>query len=267
MFFSNDVPSILQRCRVFNLYIVPKLKNDKNILGGISVNQNHILFTYDFRTDKFTYDGLYSLEDVREKYLKVDDTGKSHYKNLASQLNPVENDGDSYFYISIFHFGAKGYFHPSLYKHPLEDVSLWNEENILIMGDSPEHSEYNQWFSNNILKSHLDWEKMKGLKDVFDNIPDGEILLYTVNNNRDEVDMYYYKFEDYIKNCDAALVPLDMMQLFKDEYAKGNNILVMNMINYLHDYFLLVRLNKLEDGNYVFNFISSPRDTSLTVSL
>jgi len=262
--FSNDVPTEIQRCRVFNIYVIPTLQENKAIFDEINKNKNHILFTYDFRKDKFDYNGVFDLKDLHNKFIEADeDIGISHYKSLTQQLSARENDGDTNFYIAIFHYGAKGYFHPSLYKYEIDDIKIW--EYVEMMGEPEEHVQFNPWFSNKILKHSLDWDKMGELVNLFDSVPEDSIAVMTIDNCREKNKMYYYDFKKYLDACNKALVPLDMQQLMKDEYEKGKNLMILNMINYLEDYFLLARVNKqpITGDKYTFTFISSPGDTSL----
>jgi hypothetical protein len=243
--FSNDAPSEMQRCRVFNTYVIPTLKVNKTVSTELTKEENHILFVYDFRTDECEYEGVFNFSDVRNKYIEADKNGGiNHFKNLAKQLKAKDNDGDTNFYINVFHYGAKGYFHPSMYKYYVEDIEIWDQ--IEMMGEPEETTEPNPWFSN--IKDMFNWELIGTKTEILTNIPDGDVVIIMQNNCKDKGNgLYLCNFESYMNVCKQTLVPLDMQAQIKSEYEKGKNLLIVNIINYLDPYFLLARINN--DGD------------------
>ncbi len=67
--------------------------------------------------------------------------------------------------------------------------------------------------------------------------------------------------DTYLDACRMALVP--QMTIDHLETSRDQPILIFNIMNYLVDYFLLVRYNKSDDGTYSFTSISTPGDTTL----
>src|SRR5258708_10580019 len=88
-------------------------------------------------------------------------------------------------------------------------------------------------------------------------LPSGSVPVFLFDMAREGAqELIYVDCDLYLAECNRALVPLDMQILIKKEYEKGN-LLIINVVNYLKDYFLLVRI--IEDK---FTFISSPGDNS-----
>jgi len=254
--FSNDSISEQDRSRVFNLYIVPAL-NDKKILKNVTQEKSYILFSYRFSDDLFKYEQTLNLTELHDQFKQADETGSDHYHSFIKQLKIKPKNPHNKVYICVFQYAPCDSFHPSMYSFDQTIVDDWNDS--IMMGEPPKTSNYNVWFSNKIIKSMIKWDQMKTITATFDQAPEGTVPVMIIKaSNDNEMGFYHVDYEKYLKECNKALVPLDMQKLIADEYRKGH-LLIIHVINYLRDYFLLVKTEQ-----ETFTFIRSPNDPSLT---
>jgi len=265
--FYNDTISELDRCRVFNLYVVPALNEldnrsdaKKKIFADVTKDKSYILFTYKFSDDTFKYEGTLDFKELHDRFKKADEIGDNHFKNLTKTLNIKLNNKDNKLYICVFHYGPRESFHPSIYSFEKTIIDQWDDS--LYFSPPPEESEYNQWFSNQMIKNLIDLEKLKTMKSQFDQLPRQTVPAFIWNISKDtNGKIYYVNIDNYIKACNKALVPTDMQKLIIDEHAKCNDtqrLFIVNIINYLRDYFLLIKIDQNQ-----LTLISSPNDESL----
>jgi hypothetical protein len=259
--FYGDTISEEDRARVFNIYVVPALDESdpvnpdkKKIFQTVTQEKSYILFTYHFSDDVFQYEDTFSLNELQNQFTSADETGPNHYQYFIKQLNISADNHENKLYICIFQYGTHEGFHPSMYSFNKTIIDEWDSS--LIMDPPPEKSQYNPWFSNKIIKSMINWDQIK--KMSFDEKPKDSIPVIIITTaSESPMEFYYINCDSYIKACNKALVPLDMQTLIKEEYQKGN-LLIVNVINYLRDYFLLVRIDQEN-----LTFIPSPNDKSL----
>lgn len=248
----SDLLDEHDRCRVFNTYVIPALKDT---FDQLTDTKTSILFTYDFSTDIFEFKGIYDFNALKEEYTTV---GYGDlFTSAIKQLRITEKNAHNNINICVFQYAPQGSFNPSLYKfgknicEHINDIALKPE--II-----PSTSSYNRWFSNEMIKSRLNWDVLP--VKLFDNVGDG-LLLILFNDIKDERQSGTCSLDSYIKACENALVPTDMIDLIKVEYKKGN-LLIINVVNYLKDYFLLVHYN-IDGDKVTYTFVSSPNDDSL----
>lgn len=254
--FYNDSISELDRCRVFNLYIVPALK-DKTIFQNVTQEKSYILFTYQFSNDIFKYEQTLNLTDLHKQFKQADETGNDHYHSFIKQLKITPNNRNNKLYICIFQYGPRDGFHPSMYSFDQTIINEWDD--AIMLGEPPKTSTYNAWFSNKIIRNMVNWDHMKTITAKFDQQSEGTVPVMIIRaSNDNEIRFFHADFKEYLKECNKALVPLDMQKLITDEYLKGH-LLIINVINYLRDYFLLVKIDQ-----DTFTFISSPNDQTLS---
>ena len=260
----NDSINELDRYRVLNLYIIPALV-DKKIFLELTEQKNIILFTYQFDNDIFNYRGIYDRKELKNQLQKAnlqeDDDGdiqefdNSHYEYFKKQFDLTEH---SKFYICVFHYAPRGSFHPSLYSFQKSAIDQWHT--VLTFGQPDETSTYNRWFSNQTIKEMVNWEILGNMQSISDH----QCTVLIMDSCKDTNQFGTIDINDYLKACQKALVPIDMQKLIEDESKKGN-LLIINVINYLRDYFLLVNVKKNTDNKHIFTFIPSPNDHSLNL--
>lgn len=250
----GDFVNVDDRCRVFNTFVIGALA-DGTIFKKITKTKNIILFVYKFSTNDFTSHGVIKLSELKKKYKSADESGVNHFKNIDKQVF----EDKSKFHIFVFHYGIGDGFHPSMYHFYQDDIQYWDAK--VMIGKPPKISDFNLWFSNKILKSMIEWNNINW-KNIFDHTKDEIPVLTYEKIKSKKLKLYSQKLDDYIFDCQCALVPLDMQELIKTE-AKSGHLVIFNVINYLRDYFLLIQVAKEEDDTYTLTFVSSPNDTSL----
>jgi hypothetical protein len=257
--FCNDSLSELDRARVFNRYVISMIKNE-HLFDDVTEDKSYLLFTYKFGDDEFIYNGVFDFKQLQDQFEQADEIGENHFKFFIEQLKLTPSNEDNQIYICIFHYGPRNGFHPSIYGFEKTIIEKWDD--TLMFGPPPDVSEYNPWFSNKGIKSLLNWERLGDNKAFFDDVPAQYVPVMISNQCKNEKKKHYINIDIFLNDCKKALVPNDMQELIKCEFEKGN-LFIVNVINYLINYFLLVRVNKNDTDKYTFTFISSPNDTSL----
>lgn len=245
-----DLLDEYDRCRVFNTYVVPALKD---ALNQLTDTKTSILFTYDFSTDIFEFKGIYDFDGLKEEYNKVDYLDL--FTSATKQLKITKKNANKKINICVFQYAPRGSFNPSLYKF---GKNILNNDISLKPSVIPTTSSYNRWFSNDMLKSRINWEVLN-IK-LFDDVGD-HLVLIIFNDIKEDMTSGYCTLDSYVKACEDAIVPTDMIDLIKEEHGKGN-LLIINVVNYLKDYFLLVHY-KIDGDKVNYTFVSSPNDDSL----
>jgi len=261
--FSNDNLSEIDKYCVFNTYIVPALVTGESF-KQITQTNRYILFTYKFSTDAFTTEGVFDLDGLRKKFEEAN--GLDNFNVLTAQLGITSGGGiinankKNNIYICVFQYAPRNSFHPSMYQ--FESTFPTTCKSDLYCDIAPTTSVYNRWFSNKYVKSLIEWDSIGTQTKFFDEVPENYILVTIINMCADTEKMLYKNFDDYYMDMCKALVPVDMRDLIKSEYAKGSMYLI-NVVNYLNNYFLIAHVNKSSKDKYTFTFVSSPNDYSL----
>jgi hypothetical protein len=254
--FNSDNLSEIDKYRVFNMYVVPAIASE-NLLNQITQTKCYILFTYKFADDTFVTDGIFNLKDLRDKFMKVD--GLDSYDSLTTQLNVTPKNPENNIFICVFQYAPRNSFHPSMYRF---DKSFKNTFKADMYNDiALKTSVYNKCFSNKFIKGLIDWNNICASKSFFDEVPANYVIVTKFDMINDTEKSFYINFDDYYMAVRQSLVPVDMRKLIKREYKKGN-LYIIEVTNYLTDYFLLVHVDKSKD-TYSFTFIPSPNDSSM----
>lgn len=236
--------SVEDRNRVVNNYVIPTMCKD-----NIGINcKKFSIHEYHYSTDSCN-----SIDDCDFTEAKkiIDEYDESCcFESLLFMLD-YEKNKQSTKYVVVIIFDPKENFNLSIYDFPIDYI--FGESSYL--KNTITETTYNPCYSNKILKSYLSWEHLADIGDKL-NLAD-HVYVYTLNEITKITNSGFVKFNEYMTLCDRTLVPLDMQGLIKAEYKTGN-LFILNIINYLKDYFLLVRIKDKK-----ITFISSPNDKSL----
>ncbi len=263
-FTNPDIVDEASRNRVFNLYVVQYLTNEKNaaIWPEVKPGNNCFHFKYSFRTNKFEFVRLGSQAKLRDSYLKYE-CGLETFESVG-HIFEVEEPAKMVF-ISVFNFSCRDdNWCPSLWAVPRDE--LLKESLKCMVGESPPTFKVNPWFSNDILKSMFRWENIV-TKNIISQLDQKSAALYIESNEQSES---YSKYvlppncvELYHSGLERALLPFDMIQLIKDEFVKDRRLIIIEVVNYMKSYFLLIHYALDDSGKVSLTFIPSPGDDSL----
>ena len=256
---KSDILSESDRYRVFNLFVVPYLSN-KKIFKKVTKDNSYILFNFCFDRELFKFDGVHDLETIHDLFKKADATGSDHYVRIEKQLGLNSENINDKLYVCVFHYAPRHDFNPSVYSFEKSIMSEWNDS---VQYDTEVgKSVYNEFFSNRAIKEMIDWKILKKNISFFLDVPPLQIPIMMVNLCKEEEYMCHIDTNKFFMLCGKALVPTDMQKLVESEHNRKNCFLVQ-VINYLQYYFLIVRMNKNSNDTYEFEFVSSPNDHSL----
>src|SRR4029079_19732681 len=179
--YYNDSLDDSDRCRVFNMYVAPALKNGE-LFKQMTKTKTTILFSYDFSSDVFELKGIYSFDGLRKMYIK------EGYENLfisaTNQLNMTKTNAIKSINICIFQYAPRGSFAPSLYKFD-KNIKETDINDTIMRPTIPPTTVYNEWFSNKNLKSLINWDILTIKEDVGD-----DLLVFIINENRKDNSTY-----------------------------------------------------------------------------
>lgn len=260
--FCNEEISILQRSRVFNIHISPDI-NSKIKSGLFTSDKRCIAYKYKFSKDTIKSTNPMTLQSLRDTF---------EYENCSEEFESMSStlDMNKSLIIGVFYIGPRRTKHSSLYSF---EKNKFDDGKYILVGDPDEDYKVNTWFNNKMLKIRINWEKLGS--DINDFVNDGynSILI-----RKDEIreSMYMLCFDDKDLDPDnpnamisnkfkIELVDLETQKFIRDTYKEYNGkIIILNVVNYLINYFLVAAYEKDVENKYKFTFIPSPGDNSLS---
>ena len=245
MFGSNDNIPIIDRYRVYNSIILPYLAD---VVSKCHSEQCIGVFTtFDFRTEQLgRFDFVKTIEDYKATHLATMSDSQPHDELLATR-------GPSDVVLMVAFYGPQGTQSTSTF--------ILDPSHVDRRIEAETEYRFNPWFSDKVLDAMFRQLTTDRIVQAIETITPGKVVVLIRNEITRTLTGGAMSLDTYLDACRMALVPQTTIDHL--ETSRDQPILIFNIMNYLVDYFLLVRYTKSDDGTYSFTSISTPGDTTL----
>lgn len=250
-----NVLSLSDKARVFNMRVLPLLLKSLHKING---NDKYIMFKYKFKTDMIAISSPVSVDIFKGTFNYKHNMDRNVYERLMENVHP-----DSEVIIGIFYHSVDGTFDSSIYGFKRRGLSR------ITMGTPEKKATLHPSINNGLLRRLVNWDRIVDIiigqqEDGFDVIyittdPNNEYIQINGVNSIGLAEVLKLKFK-------IGLVDLETRRFIRDNARRYNyKIIILNLINLLTDYFLVIKY-ELVDDKCILSFIPSPADDTLRES-